>query len=162
GPEAARDRYHRALERGLLTIMSKMGVCAFAGYCGAQLFEVIGLDRALVDRLFPGTVSSIQGATLQDIAKTVIERHARAFLTPTPPGEYPGLYSYRSGGEYHQANPVVVKRLQAATHGDDRAYARFTQHVYGRPPAAVRDLLEFRRANAIEVEDVESVDAICQ
>src|SRR6185369_1723380 len=67
GCDVAITRYRLALERGLRTLMSKMGVCTFSGYCGAQLFEILGLDASLVDRFFPGTASPIGGATLADI-----------------------------------------------------------------------------------------------
>ncbi len=165
--------YRVALERGLLTVMSKMGVCTFSGYCGAALFEVLGLDRALVDRFFPGTPSPIGGATLADVATTVIDRHRRAFSLAEPPvADYPGLHSYRRDGEYHATNPLVVRSLQRArnghaeareaSEGGSPAYTTFTSHVYNRPPAAVRDLLQFVPASPIAVDDVEPVDAICR
>src|SRR5207244_1357521 len=95
------SRYRATLERGLLTIMSKMGVCTFSGYCGAQLFEILGLDAAIVARFFPGTPSPVGGATLEDIAAAIIDRHARAFRLAAPAEDYPGLHTYRRGGEYH-------------------------------------------------------------
>jgi len=156
------SRYRTTLERGLLTIMSKMGVCTFSGYCGAQLFEILGLDRAVVDRFFPGTASPIGGATLVDIASTTIDRHRRAFAAVRPPLGYPGLHAYRRDGEYHATNPAVVRHLHAARDGDAEAYARFTGHVYGRPPIAVRDLLEFSSPAPVALDEVEPVDAICR
>ena len=75
GCDVAVTRYRLALERGLRTLMSKMGVCTFSGYCGAQLFEILGLDASLVGRFFPGTASPVGGATLADIAATVLARH---------------------------------------------------------------------------------------
>ncbi len=160
--DEASDGYRVALERGLLTVMSKMGVCTFSGYCGAALFEVLGLDAALVDRFFPGTPSPIGGATLADVAATVLERHRRAFSLAEPPAaDYPGLHSYRRDGEYHATNPLVVRSLQRAR-AEDSSYTTFTSHVYNRPPAAVRDLLQFVPAAPIAVDDVEPVDAICR
>ncbi len=160
---ATAARYRSALERGLLTIMSKMGVCTFAGYCGSALFEVLGLDASVVDRFLPGTPSPIGGATLADVAATIVERHRRAFATDTPGAEYPGLHGYRRDGEYHATNPLVVRSLhRARTDATTPAYDTFTSHVYGRPPAAVRDLLEFAGTAAIPEEQVESVDAICK
>jgi glutamate synthase domain-containing protein 2/glutamate synthase domain-containing protein 1/glutamate synthase domain-containing protein 3 len=168
-------RYRLALERGLLTIMSKMGVCTFASYCGAQLFEIIGLDRALVDRLFPGIASPLGGVTLTDIATTVLARHRQAFACAAPVLAYPGLHGYRRDGEYHATNPLVVKTLQKSRNaanepdspqpigeGGPHAYDTFKSHVYGRPPAAVRDLLEFVPRAPIALDEVESEDAICR
>ena len=114
GCDVAVTRYRLALERGLQTIMSKMGVCTFSGYCGAQLFETLGLDASLVDRFFPGTASPVGGATLADVAATVLARHQRAFAAATPVAEYPGLHGFRRDGEYHATNPVVVRGLQKA------------------------------------------------
>ena len=153
-------RYRLALERGLLTIMSKMGVCTFSGYCGAQLFEIIGLDRDLVDRFFPGTPSPIGGATLADLAAVVVERHRQAFTQARPVLAYPGLHGYRRDGEYHATNPLVVRTLQRST--DEDSYETFKSHVHGRPPAAVRDLLEFVPRTPLPLDEVESVDAICR
>jgi glutamate synthase domain-containing protein 2 len=169
--------YRVALERGLLTIMSKMGVCTFSSYCGSQLFEILGLDTAFVASFFPGTPSPIGGATLEDVAVATLERHRRAFQRPaSPAAEYPGLHGYRRDGEYHATNPLVVRSLQRARNAshavardaseggstDGNAYATFTSHVYGRPPAAVRDLLEFAPADAVSIDEVEPVDEICR
>jgi glutamate synthase domain-containing protein 2/glutamate synthase domain-containing protein 1/glutamate synthase domain-containing protein 3 len=153
-------RYRLALERGLLTIMSKMGVCTFSSYCGAQLFEILGLEASLVDRFFPGTASPLGGVSLEDIATSVLARHRQAFGTASPVLAYPGLHGYRRDGEYHATNPLVVKRLQAST--DDQSYDTFKSHVYGRPPAAVRDLLEFRAGARVPVDEVEPVEDICR
>ncbi len=165
-------RYRLALERGLLTIMSKMGVCTFSGYCGAQLFEAIGLDATVIDRFVPGTASPLGGVTLSDIAETAIARHRQAFATDAPRLAYPGLHTYRRDGEYHATNPLVVKTLQRArgdaaiahraTETAPNAYDTFTSHVYGRPPVAVRDLLEFQPRAPIAINDVEAADDICR
>jgi glutamate synthase domain-containing protein 2/glutamate synthase domain-containing protein 3 len=170
GCDVAITRYRLALERGLRTLMSKMGVCTFSGYCGAQLFEILGLDVSLVDRFFPGTASPIGGATLADIAATVLARHQRAFAETAPAAEYPGLHGFRRGGEYHATNPVIVRGLQKArdealTHTGGPAYETFKSHVYGRPPQAIRDLLELAPSMPVTpapLEQVESVEAICR
>src|SRR4051812_6497706 len=174
GCDVAMTRYRLALERGLRTLMSKMGVCTFSGYCGAQLFEILGLDASLVARFFPGTASPVGGATLADVAATVLARHQRAFSAAAPVAEYPGLHGFRRDGEYHATNPVIVRGLQksrdeavvqleAAAPGT--AYETFKSHVYGRPAAAVRDLMELtpaRGAAPVALEDVEPVEAICR
>jgi glutamate synthase domain-containing protein 2/glutamate synthase domain-containing protein 1/glutamate synthase domain-containing protein 3 len=161
GCDVAATRYRLALERGLRTLMSKMGVCTFSGYCGAQLFEILGLDARLADRFFPGTPSPVGGATLADIEAAATARHARAFAVEPPAPDYPGLHGYRRGGEYHATNPLVVRSLQKAR-ADQGHYELFKSHVQGRPAAAIRDLLEFAPARAIGLDTVEPVDAICR
>ena len=176
GCDVAVTRYRLALERGLRTLMSKMGVCTFSGYCGAQLFEIFGLDGALVDRFFPGTASPVGGATLADVAATVLARHQRAFAEAAPAAEYPGLHGFRRDGEYHATNPVIVRGLQKArtealmtpvamTETGGPAYETFKSHVYGRPAQAVRDLLELAlppAATPVPLDQVESAEEICK
>jgi glutamate synthase (ferredoxin) len=164
-------RYRLALERGLRTIMSKMGVCTFASYCGSQLLEILGLHPEVVRRFFEGTPSFPGDVTLESIGSTVRERHRRAFLSPAVIAEYPGLHGYRRDGEYHATNPLVVRGLQRARSAENppaplvasavHGYATFTAHVYSRPPAAVRDLLELGPTAPIALERVESIAAIC-
>jgi glutamate synthase (ferredoxin) len=163
GCDRAIARYRLALDRGLLTILSKMGVCTFSSYCGSQLFEILGLETSLVAQLFPGTPAFPGSVGLNEVETAVVDRHARAFAPAPALLEYPGLHGYRRDGEYHATNPVVVRGLQKAK--DAEAYATFTSHVYNRPASAVRDLLEFtvdaKRA-AVALEHVEPVDDICR
>jgi glutamate synthase (ferredoxin) len=183
GCNIATTRYRLALERGLRTLMSKMGVCTFSGYCGAQLFEILGLDSSLVDRFFPGTASPVGGATLADVAATVLGRHQRAFAPALPAAEYPGLHGFRRDGEYHATNPVIVRGLQKsrdeAVHGaalqiaavkeagvtGAPAYELFKSHVYGRPAQAIRDLMELAPAQPVtpvSIDEVEPAADICR
>jgi glutamate synthase (ferredoxin) len=170
GCDIAVTRYRLAIERGLRTLMSKMGVCTFSGYCGAQLFEILGLDASLVDRFFPGTASPVGGAVLADVAATVLARHRQAFGETAPVAEYPGLHGFRRGGEYHATNPVIVRGLQKArdealTPTGAPAYETFKSHVYGRPAQAIRDLIELAPAQPVTpapLDEVESVEAICR
>jgi glutamate synthase domain-containing protein 2/glutamate synthase domain-containing protein 1 len=164
GCNVAATRYRLALERGLQTLMSKMGVCTFSGYCGAQLFEVLGLDSSVVDRFFPGTASPVGGIGLADVAATVLDRHRRAFGEAAPVSEYPGLHSYRRDGEYHATNPVIVRGLQKARDQGVPAYETFKSHVYNRPPSAIRDLLEFAppTTGPVPLDAVESAADICR
>jgi len=156
---ADRGRYRSALERGLLSVMSKTGVCTFSGYCGAGLFEILGLDGSIAARFFPGVASPVSGAGLESIAAAALDRHRRAFA-PGAALDYPGLHGYRRGGEYHAANPLVVRGLQRAR-GDGRdGYAQFLGHVYGRPPAAIRDFLDFADAAPAALDRVEDTTAI--
>ncbi|HEY7376461.1 MAG TPA: glutamate synthase-related protein, partial [Polyangia bacterium] len=157
-------RYRLALERGLLTIMSKMGVCTFSSYCGSQLFEILGLEPSLAARFFPGTPAFPGRVGLAEIESAIRARHARAFAPAPVILEYPGLHGYRRDGEYHATNPLVVRGLQNTVARDVSAYATFTSHVYARPASAVRDLLEFAPipSSSIPLDRVESVDDICR
>ncbi len=152
--------YRKAAEAGLLKIMSKMGISTLAGYCGAQIFEAVGLDSHLVDRYFPGTPSRVQGIGLPEIAEDVLERHREAFSRGTELKEA-GYVRFRRDGEYHAFNPFVVKALhRAARNGDGEAYRAFAGLVAARPPTALRDLLEFVPQTPVPIEEVESVEAI--
>ena len=130
GCDVAVTRYRLALERGLRTLMAKMGVCTFSGYCGAQLFEIFGLSPALVNRFFPGTASPVGGATLADVAATVLARHQRAFADAAPAADEPGLHEFHRDGEYHATNPMVVRGLQQAR---DEAVGQPPSHGFDEP-----------------------------
>jgi glutamate synthase domain-containing protein 2/glutamate synthase domain-containing protein 3 len=153
--DEARRRYHAALTKGLLKILSKMGVSTLRSYRGAQLFEAIGLSRALIDAHFPGTPSSIGGLELHDIARETLERHAAAFGPEVSGLEESGLYRYRRGGEAHAYEPQVVKALHRAVATGERIdYRAYSSLVHAREPVVLRDLLEFREAS-ISVDEVE-------
>ncbi len=152
--------YRKAAEAGLLKIMTKMGISTLAGYCGAQIFEAVGLDSKVVDRYFPGTPSRIEGIGLHEITKDVVERHRIAFSAPTDLKEA-GYVRFRRDGEYHAFNPYVVKALhRAARQGDAEAYRAFAALVTARPPTTLRDLLEFIPQAPVPIEEVEPVEAI--
>ncbi|MDQ7844347.1 MAG: glutamate synthase large subunit [Armatimonadota bacterium] len=162
--------YRRAAEAGLLKIMSKMGISTLAGYCGAQIFEAIGLDGDLIARYFPGTPSRIGGIGLETIASELLARHREAFASgdgrdgDRPPEDglpETGEIRFRRGGEFHAFNPYVVKALhRAARHGDDAARQAFAALVTDRPPAALRDLLEFAPQAPVPLTEVEPAEQI--
>jgi glutamate synthase domain-containing protein 2/glutamate synthase domain-containing protein 3/glutamate synthase domain-containing protein 1 len=151
------ERYRQTLEHGLLKIFSKMGVSTFSGYCGGQQFEILGLDRSIVDRFFPGTPSPLGGLTLRDLAAQILSRQTAGVSA------FPGFHTYRRDGEYHANNPVIVRQLhRAAGSQSEEAYDAFARLVVERPPTALRDLLEFRAAEAVPVDEVEPADEICR
>ncbi|MDQ7829717.1 MAG: glutamate synthase large subunit [Armatimonadota bacterium] len=153
--------YRRAVEAGLLKIMAKMGISTMLGYQGAQVFEAVGVDPALVERYFPGTPARLGGLGLDDLAAETVARHAQAFAPGGEALEDVGLVRFRRTGEYHAFNPYVVKRLhQAARTGDRAAFAAFSRLVDGRPPAALRDLLAFVERPPVPLEEVEPAEAI--
>ena len=160
-PETCVANYVKALEKGLLKIMSKMGISAISSYRGAQIFEAIGLDRGVVDRYFTGTPSRIGGAGLEAIALDQIAIHAEGF-DENPALVDRGLYRFRKSGEYHALNPLVFKALHKAVRTSSfEAFGDYARHVDERPASNLRDLLDYRRAaEPIPLDDVEPVDEI--
>jgi glutamate synthase domain-containing protein 2/glutamate synthase domain-containing protein 1/glutamate synthase domain-containing protein 3 len=121
-PEEAAQNMVKALGKGLLKTISKMGISTIQSYCGAQIFEAVGLEPALIDRHFTGTASRIGGVGLQVLATEALQRHARAWPTPTmgdgvdTTGLLPvgGIYAWRRDGEHHMWNPETIALVQHA------------------------------------------------
>lgn len=172
------QHYCHSLEKGLLKIMARMGLSVLESYQGAQLFEILGVNRDIVNRFFPDTPSSLGGLALEDIHLQIVEHYAAAAdyqqslantnaegIKPTQRIKLPdrGYVRFRKNAEYHAANPSVVRALQKAAISGERAdYTMYTDLVHQRPPTALRDLLEFRMAQPIPIEEVEPVSAITQ
>lgn len=153
--------YRRGVKKGLLKILSKMGIGSIASYRGAQLFEIVGLADEVVARCFAGTPARIGGAgfaRLEADARALAEAAWDELQLP----ESGGLLRYVHGGEYHQYNPEVVQALQRAVRSGARAdWRAYSALVDGRPPAALRDLLRLRTAAAPRpLDEVEPVEAI--
>ena len=153
--------YRRGIQKGLLKIISKMGISTIAGYRGAQLFEIVGLDREVVDLCFPGTPSRISGAGFAEIEG---EYHAQSIAARDPNYALPpgGLMKALPGGEFHMFNPEVVGSLQLAVRtGDVKLYKKYADAVNGRVPAALRDLLDVHSPHpSIPLDEVEPAEAI--
>jgi glutamate synthase (ferredoxin) len=159
--------YIKALNKGILKVMSKMGISTLQSYCGAQIFEAIGLNPDVIDRYFTWTASRIAGVGIDVIAEEVRRRHERAF--PDRPVrdadlEWGGEYQWRREGEYHLFNPDTVQKLQHATRsGQYRIFKEYTRLVddQSRRMATLRGLFEFKLAEtAIPLEEVEPVEHI--
>ncbi len=160
-PGALRN-YKAAVESGLLKIMAKMGIATVASYCGAQVFEAIGLDEKFVEKYFMGTPSRVGGVRLREIARDVLRFHRAAFgQSEKPRLEDAGYYRYRSGGEYHGYNPAVFRALhKLAKSGTPDEYANYREQIRKRPPMGLRDLLEFQAGTPVPLDEVESVESI--
>ena len=160
-PSACYKNYRKGINKGLLKIMSKMGISAVNSYRGAQLFEAVGLDAEVVDVAFSGVSSRIAGAGFAHLEfdQVHLARTARLKRKPVVAG---GLLKYVHGGEYHAYNPDVVMSLQRAVVSNDKAdYRTYADHCNDRPVAALRDLLNLKPSPApIPLEDVEPIDAI--
>ena len=169
-PHKAVKNYIKASGKGVLKVMSKMGVSTVASYTGAQIFEAIGLSNELVDEFFTGTVSRLGGIGLDEIAAEVATRHATAH--PKRPDlrahrklELGGEYQWRREGEYHLFNPETVYRLQHATRsGRYDIFKQYSRDVddQSKRLATLRGLFELRTGvrPAVPLEEVEPVSEI--
>ncbi len=160
--EAVRD-YVWAVEKGLLKIMSKMGISTMASYRGAQVFEHAGLSESVIERYFHGTPGFAGGADLEVIARDVLAFHGEAYGSESDKLVDRGHYRFRKAGEYHALNPDVFKALHKAVRtGSAEAFDEYSRAVDARAPTTVRDLLEVRRARkTVPLDEVEpAVDIV--
>ena len=160
-PSICYKNYRKGINKGLLKIMSKMGISAVSSYRGAQLFEAVGLAREVVDTSFCGVASRIEGSGFAELEKEQSTLSSRAW-TPRKGIEQGGLLKYVHGQEYHAFNPDVVTTLQqAVASGDYADYQRYAALVNERPVATLRDLLKpVDSATAISLDEVEPVESI--
>ena len=164
--EDAERRATKGIAKGLLKTISKMGISTVRSYCGAQIFEAVGLSRELVDRHFTGTSSRLGGVGLEVIARDALARHARAYpgtedaLLPVT-----GLYAWRREGEHHQWNPDTIALLQhAVRHGGWTTYEEYAGAVNAESArrSTLRGLLGFRfdADGGVPLEEVEPAQEI--
>ncbi|MFK8067382.1 MAG: glutamate synthase large subunit [Gammaproteobacteria bacterium] len=153
--------YRKGIQKGLLKILSKMGISTITSYRGAQLFEIVGLNDDVVDLCFRGTVSRIQGMSFDDIEADT-KSLAKEAWNQRKPIRQGGLLKYIHGGEYHAYNPDVVQKLHAAVESGDFAdYKDYADEVNNRPATAFRDLMKLRDdVESIEIDQVEPVEDI--
>src|SRR5581483_2264303 len=169
-PRQARRNYMKAACKGVLKVMSKMGISTVASYTGAQVFEAIGLDGAVIDEYFTGTASRIGGVGLDVLAAEVATRHRMAHEErPTERAhrelEVGGEYQWRREGEYHLFNPKTVFKLQHATRSKQyKIFKEYTSAVDDQAErlGTLRGLLRLRPAagGPIPIEEVEPISAI--
>jgi glutamate synthase (NADPH) large chain len=170
-PQSAIANYIKACNKGVVKVMSKMGVSTVASYTGAQIFEAIGLGHELVDRHFTGTISQLGGIGIDELAREVGARHAMA--NPKRPEERAhrklelgGEYQWRREGEHHLFNPETVYKLQHSTRsGRYDLFKEYTASVddQSKRLMTLRGLFEFREASgrsSIPIDDVEPVSEI--
>ncbi len=159
--EQAVKNYKKAVEKGLLKIMSKMGISTVSSYRAAQIFESVGLSQEVVNKYFLGTPNAIGGITLEGIAKDVLAFHADAF-GQDPKLKDLGIYRFRKAGEYHAFNPQVFKSLHKAVRTESfEVFKEYIKAVDERPASNLRDLLDYARAKTpIPLEEVEPIEEI--
>ncbi|MDF1761940.1 MAG: glutamate synthase large subunit, partial [Oleibacter sp.] len=160
-PLKSHQNFRKAISKGLLKVMSKMGISTITSYRGSQLFEAVGLDSDVVDLCFCGVTSRIQGAGFNDFDEDLqlVRKNAWKNRKPLDQG---GLLKYVHGGEYHAYNPDVVKNIQEAVQTNNQAaYNRFADLVNQRPVATIRDMLSFRKdIQPIDISEVEPAESL--
>ncbi|MFL5379652.1 MAG: glutamate synthase large subunit, partial [Myxococcales bacterium] len=167
-PDEAEKRYLKAVVKGVVKVISKMGISTIQSYHGAQVFEAIGLSQDFVDEYFTWTASRVGGLGIDVVAREARMRHERGFPpkrpifhTSLPAG---GDYQYRSGGEFHLTNPESIHKLQAACRNNDyKAFQEYTALIddQSKQHCTLRGLMDFRAAaKPVRLEEVEPVEAI--
>ncbi|WCR45586.1 glutamate synthase large subunit [Stutzerimonas stutzeri] len=153
--------YRKGISKGLMKIISKMGISTIASYRGAQLFEAVGLSDEVVELSFRGVASRIKGARFEDLEAEQKALAAEAWSSRKPI-QQGGLLKFVYGGEYHAYNPDVVSALQVAVQsGDYSRFKEYTALVDQRPVAMLRDLLKVKVAKQpLALEEVEPLEAI--
>lgn len=161
--KTAEHNYITAVNKGLLKIISKMGISTLGSYKGAQLFDAVGVSNDFLSKYFCGTTSAIEGVGMEEIWRDVMRFHTQAFdgdSIDSLPNE--GLLSFKKDGEYHAWNPQTIARLQTSTRlGDYAKFKEFTSLVDDKTQYVfVHDLLDFKRGTAIDINEVEPVESI--
>ncbi len=162
----SQQRYIKAICKGLTKVMSKMGISTYQSYCGAQIFEAVGLQKSFVDKYFTGTASNVEGIGLFEVAEESMQMHAQAF------GDDPllrdmldagGEYQYRNRGEAHMWTPESIAKLQHATRANSHATYRDYAHLINeqsRQLKTFRGLFEFRTGDRTPVPLAEVEPAV--
>jgi glutamate synthase domain-containing protein 2/glutamate synthase domain-containing protein 1/glutamate synthase domain-containing protein 3 len=164
--ETAIENYILAVKKGLLKVMSKMGISTIRSYKGAQVFEAVGLDSDLIDEYFTGTSSRIGGIGISGIARETLMRHASAFAETTAEPvnlESGGSYNYRSFSESHLFSPEAITLLQKAVRENSLpVYRQYAQRVndISSNLCTLRGLFKFKKAASVSLEEVEPVESI--
>jgi glutamate synthase domain-containing protein 2/glutamate synthase domain-containing protein 1/glutamate synthase domain-containing protein 3 len=165
--EAAVKNFLKSTRKGLFKIISKMGISTIQSYCGAQIFEAVGLAEDFIDKYFTATVSRIGGIGIEDIARESLMRHQAAY----PDDERPefglldngGLYHWRKDGEKHQINPYTIEKLHYAVRtNNQKAYKEFAAYLnhWETNLTTIRSLLKFKKQKPVPIEEVEPAEEI--
>lgn len=165
--EEVEQNYIKAVGKGILKVMSKMGISTYQSYCGAQIFDAVGLSSAFIEKYFTGTATTIEGVGLDEVAGETVYRHTEAY------GDNPiyknmldvgGIYGYRLRGEDHAWTPANVANLQHAVRGNDaKNYEEFAKSVNEQNEhlLTIRGLMELTKADApLDIDEVEPATEI--
>jgi glutamate synthase domain-containing protein 2/glutamate synthase domain-containing protein 3 len=158
--------YLKAAVKGVVKVISKMGISTIQSYWGAQIFEAIGLKQSVIDKYFTWTASRVEGVGLDAIAQEILSRHQRAFPDRPVNGhvlEVGGQYQWRDDGEYHLFNPQTIHKLQHAVRtANFKTFKEYSTLVneQTRNWATLRGLLDFKKVKPVPIEQVEPVESI--
>ena len=164
--EHAEKNYLKSTRKGLFKIISKMGISSFQSYCGAQIFEAVGLGEELIEKYFTATPSRIGGIDMKTLAEEALRRHDAAY--PAIPHadhllDEGGFYHWRKDGEFHQINPEVISTLQQAVRqGDYQLFKKYAKLVNenDKQLANIRGLMQFKKGQVIPLSEVEPASEI--
>ena len=165
--QAARN-FRAGLEKGLLKIMSKMGISVLNSYQGAQIFEAVGIGEDLVAKCFEGTHSRVGGVGFEEIAADSLARHREAFGSAVPHGETlkltdPGFYRYRRNGERHAVPNTILKNFHTFVKDNDpEKYEKYVEDIKASHPVSLHDLFDLVpcEGGPIPIEEVEPIEDI--
>ena len=160
--EKVQQNYIKAIGKGILKVMSKMGISTYQSYCGAQIFDAVGLNQSFIDKYFTGTATTIEGIGLKEVAEEAVKRHAAAY------GDDPiyrsmldvgGIYQYRIRGEDHAWTPANIANLQHAVRGNDpKNYEEFARSINEQSERllTIRGLMQLKPADRpLDISEVE-------
>ncbi|HLD29893.1 MAG TPA: glutamate synthase large subunit, partial [bacterium] len=165
-PDKAVKNYIKAVHKGVLKILSKMGISTLQSYRGSQIFEAVGLGEEVVEKCFAGTVSRIGGAGLSEIREETLLRHASAFpdrVSAPPSLPSGGVYQWKRDGEFHLWNPESIALLQDSVRKNDyEKYREFAALINDQSlnPATLRSLLKFKECRPVPLEEAEPAEEI--
>jgi len=164
-PELLKKNYIKAVNDGLLKVFSKMGISTLQSYQGAQIFEIVGLNKEVVDKCFTGAVSRIEGMGLDEIAREALVKHSLAFSKKSIPVDrlpVGGIYQWKRKGEFHLFNPQTIHLLQHSTRiGDYSVFKKYSKLVNDQSEKActLRSLFEFNpQRPSISIDEVEPAE----
>ena len=159
----AYKNYQKAIGSGLLKVMSKMGISTLQSYQSAQIFEALGLGSDVIDKCFKGTISRIEGLSFDDLAEEVLVRHKLAFQKEGTPLQTGGVYQWKRRGEKHLFSPEVIHLLQHSTKSNNYSlFKKYAEKIndQANDTLTLRGLFQFKKRNAISIDEVEPVEEI--
>ncbi len=156
--------YRKAVTKGVVKVMSKMGISTIRGYCGAQIFESIGIADEVIDKYFAGTPARLGGLRVKEIAAEAIARHEAAFAGPAEELSAGGVYQFRADGELHLFEPASVHALQRACRDNDAdAFRQYSSSIDRQRtgPVTLRSMLRFKNdLQSVPLTEVEPIEQI--
>jgi len=163
--EYAKKNFVKAVAKGMFKVFSKMGISTLQSYCGAQIFEAVGLDAEVVNNYFSGTATRIEGLSLEMIEEETVKRHCNGIDTfkNSETLDFGGIYHYRYDSEYHLWNPLTISKLQLSTRKNEyKTYKEYAELINNQDKKRVtlRSMFKFDTSNPVPIEEVEPAKEI--